>query len=359
MRRKPHLAIDRHAQLPQQRYTALIMEQVVPQYLLFLGKAVTVVIAVLAVLLLIARLRHRHREDEHIEVRKLNDKYEAMGQALKSAVLSKHEYKKAAKELKHKKKDTLKQEKSGAAPRKRVYVLDFAGDIKASAVTNLREEITAILTTAGPRDEVFLRLESSGGMVHGYGLATSQLQRLKNRGITLTVAVDKVAASGGYMMACVADRLIAAPFAVIGSIGVIAQLPNFNRLLKKNNIEFEQITAGEYKRTLTLFGENSEAGRNKLKEEIEDTHALFKDLIATHRKQVDIGRVATGEYWYASRALELRLVDTLMTSDDYLLQASEEADLFRVSYIEKKRLGGRLLSFMPRSLQKMALSLRA
>ncbi len=335
------------------------MGQILPEYLLFLGKTATVAIAVLAVLIFIARLRNKRREDDHIEVSKLNDKYEDMGQALNAAVLSKAEYKKALKALKHKKKDVLKQEKSGAAPRKRIYILSFDGDIKASAVTNLREEITAILTIADSRDEVFLRLESSGGTVHGYGLATAQLQRLKDRGIHLTVAVDKVAASGGYMMACVADRLIAAPFAIIGSIGVIAQLPNFNRLLKKNNIEFEQVTAGEYKRTLTVFGENSEAGRTKLKEEIEDTHTLFKDLITTHRRQVDIERVATGEYWYGTRALELRLVDTLMTSDDFLLQASNDADLYRISHIEKRRLGGRLLSFMPRSLQKMALSLRS
>jgi len=335
------------------------MGQILPQYLLFLGKTATVLIAVLAVLIIVARLRHRHRDDDHIEVKKLNDKYEHMGQTLKAAVLSKHAYKKELKQLKQKKKGAQKREKDGAAPRKRIYVLNFDGDIKASAVTNLREEITAILTTADPQDEVFLRLESSGGMVHTYGLATSQLQRLKNRGIPLTIAVDKVAASGGYMMACIADRIIAAPFAIIGSIGVIAQMPNFNRLLKKNNIEFEQITAGEYKRTLTLFGENTEAGRHKLKEEIEDTHSLFKDLIATNRKQVNMDRVATGEYWYGTRALELSLVDTLMTSDDYLLQASEGADLYRVSYIEKKRLGGRLLSFMPRSLQKMALLYRS
>ena len=329
------------------------MEQVLSQYVLFLGKTLTVVVAVLAVVLVIARLRHKHRADDHIEVNKLNDKYEQMGQALQAAVLSKHQYKKEIKQLKHKKKDADKQGQSGAA-RKRIYVLNFEGDIKASAVSNLREEITAILTVAGPEDEVFVHLESGGGMVHAYGLATSQLQRLKNRGIPLTVSVDKVAASGGYMMACVADRLIAAPFAIIGSIGVIAQLPNFNRLLKKNNIEFEQITAGEYKRTLTVFGENTEAGRNKLKEEIEDTHVLFKDLIALHRKQVDLDRVATGEYWYGTRALELKLVDALLTSDDFLLQASDGADLYQVSYIEKRRLGGRLLSLMPRSLQKMA-----
>jgi serine protease SohB len=328
--------------------------QILAEYLLFLGKTATIVIAVVAVLLVITRLRQRRREDDHIEVSKLNEKYERMADAIQGQVLSKHGYKQRLKELKQKRKAALKPEKTGAAPRKHVYVLDFDGDIKASAVTHLREEITAILTVATPDDEVFLRLESGGGMVHAYGFASSQLQRLRDRGIPLTVAVDKVAASGGYMMACVADRLIAAPFAIVGSIGVIAQLPNFNRLLKKNNIEFEQITAGEFKRTLTLFGENTEAGRTKLKEEIEDTHSLFKDLIVANRKQIDIGRVATGEYWYGSRALELKLVDELMTSDDYLFRAGDTADLYQVAYVEKKNLTGRLLANLPRSLQRAA-----
>lgn len=328
-----------------------------PDYLSFLAKTTTVVIAIVAVIVVIARQRHRHREEDRLEVNKLNDRYRRMKQTLLVEVLPKPLYQKEMKRLKRHAKAARKAAEGNTSGdhKKRVYVINFHGDIKASALDKLREEITAILTVATPRDEVFLRLESGGGMVHAYGLAASQLQRVKDGGVPLTVSVDKVAASGGYMMACIADRVIAAPFAIIGSIGVIAQLPNFNRLLKKNNIEFEQITAGDYKRTLTLFGENTEAGRDKLKQEIEDTHTLFKDLITEHRKQVDIRRVSTGEHWYGSRALALNLVDELITSDEYLLQASEQADLYEVTYVEKKRLGSRLLSLMPRALQKMGI----
>ena len=150
----------------------------------------------------------------------------------------------------------------------------------AHEVESLREEITAIISIANPsKDKVLIRLESGGGVVHGYGLAASQLQRIKSAGIPLSVAIDKVAASGGYMMACVADEILAAPFAIVGSIGVIAQIPNFNKILKKNDVEFEQITAGEFKRTLTLFGENTDKAREKFREEIEQTHDLFKTTL--------------------------------------------------------------------------------
>ena len=108
-----------------------------------------------------------------------------------------------------------------------------------------------------------------------YGLAASQMQRIRDKKLKLTVCVDKVAASGGYMMAVVADKIIAAPFAVLGSIGVLAQVPNFHRLLKKHDVDFEMLTAGKYKRTLTMFGENTDKGREKFQEDIEDTHVLF------------------------------------------------------------------------------------
>jgi serine protease SohB len=211
-------------------------------------------------------------------------------------------------------------------------------------VASLREEVTAVLTAAQAEDEVIVRLESAGGLVHGYGLAASQLLRIRDRRLKLTVAVDKVAASGGYMMACVADRIIAAPFAILGSIGVIAQLPNFNRLLKKHDVDFEQFMAGEHKRTVTLFGENTDKGRQKFQEEIEDVHALFKDFVKTHRPQVDLERVATGEHWFGARALESRLVDELRTSDDVLLDASASADLYEVVYTGKKPWLVRLLA---------------
>jgi serine protease SohB len=225
-----------------------------------------------------------------------------------------------------------------------VFVLNFHGDIRGSAVASLRQEISAVLSVARPQDEVLLRLESSGGLVTAYGLAASQLTRIKEKKLKLTAAVDKVAASGGYMMACVADRIIAAPFAVLGSIGVIAQLPNFNRFLKKNDIDFEQFTAGEYKRTVTLFAENTDKAREKFRLELEDTHTLFKDFVKQHREGLDITQVATGEHWYGTRALELKLVDELRTSDDYLLELSRSADLFEVTYTRKHPLIARFFS---------------
>ena len=222
------------------------------------------------------------------------------------------------------------------ADRLRLYVLNFDGDLKASAADNLREEISAVLSVARSGDEVLIRLESSGGMVHSYGFAASQLQRIRDAGIQLTVAVDKVAASGGYMMACVANRILAAPFAVIGSIGVLAQIPNFHRLLRKANVDFEQLTAGEYKRTLTLFGENTDADREKMQEDIDDTHLLFKEFVAEHRSQVEIDKVATGEVWFGERAIDRGLVDELQTSDSFVQACLPERDVFEIKYVLKK-----------------------
>ena len=229
------------------------------------------------------------------------------------------------------------------AAKPRLFVLDFKGDLRASAAASLREEVSAVLRVAKPGEQVLLRLENSGGTVHEHGFAASQLTRLKQHGLTLAVAVDKVAASGGYLMACVADRLIAAPFAIVGSIGVLAQLPNFHRLLEEKGVDFEQITAGRYKRTLTMFGKNTDEGRAKLKQEVEDIHELFKSQIREHRPQVDLERVATGEHWYGIRALELKLVDELKTSDDLLLEAAKDHDLYHIAYKRRRSWQERVL----------------
>ena len=181
-------------------------------------------------------------------------------------------------------------------------------------------------------------LESPGGVVHGYGLAASQLMRLKQRNIRLTVAVDKVAASGGYMMACVADKIVSAPFAIIGSIGVVAQIPNVHRLLKKHDVDVDVMTAGEYKRTMTIFGENTEKGKQKFQQELEETHQLFKQFVAQNRPHLDLDKVATGEHWFGQQALNLNLVDEIMTSDDLLLQAMKEKSVIGVKYAVKKSL---------------------
>ena len=326
------------------------------EYGLFLAKTLTIILAVIATIIGVIFLTSRGRDisRERLELKKLNLKYEEMAETIRLSTLSKDQIKKISKQDKKQKKEDSKQLKNGSkAPPHKIYVLNFNGDIKASPVASLREEITAILTVASPEDEVFLNLQSGGGLVHAYGLAASQLMRLKQKNIPLTVAVDKIAASGGYMMACVADKIIAAPFSVIGSIGVIAQIPNFHRLLKKHDIEFEQMTAGEFKRTLTMFGENTDKARAKFKEELEDTHILFKEFIKEHRPVVDIDKIATGEHWPAKRALELKLVDELMTSDDYLLDQSADKDLFEVTYSIKRPLGVRLGWFIQSTINQL------
>lgn len=310
------------------------------QYGLFLLKVVTLIAGILIVVAVTAGILGKSKEERFkgkLDIKKLNKKYREMTDQLQEHLLSKKALKTYTKVQEKSEKETEEH------ARRRVFVLDFNGDIKASAVDNLREEITSILSVAKVTDEILIRLESPGGAVHAYGLAASQLLRIKDKKIPLIVCVDKVAASGGYLMACVAEHIIAAPFAIIGSIGVIAQLPNFNKLLKKNAIDFEQLTAGEYKRTLSLFGENTDEGRHKLQEEIEVIHQQFKDFIAHNRPQININQVATGEHWTAARALELNLVDRLMTSDDYLWNASHHADIYEISYVTRKPLSSRLI----------------
>jgi len=311
------------------------------EYGLFLAESVTIVIAILLVVGFMVAIGQRHRgpEEGHLEIRKLNDRYEGYHEAMHHAVLNEGDFKKEQKEEKKRHKREAKERKKGtvdATDRLRLYVLNFDGDMKASATDNLREEISAVLGVARSGDEVLIRLESGGGMVHSYGFAASQLQRIRDAGIQLTVSVDKVAASGGYMMACVGNRILAAPFAIIGSIGVLAQIPNFHRLLRKANVDFEQLTAGEYKRTLTMFGENTDADREKMQEDIDDTHLLFKDFVAEHRSQVEIDSVATGEVWYGQRAIEKGLVDELQTSDGFVQACLPERDVFEVKHVLKK-----------------------
>lgn len=314
----------------------------ISNYGLFLIKLVSVVIAILVILIVMTGLfaRAKGKIKGKLEIQKLNDKYEDYKHIIACESKTKQELKALKKLLKREKKQEGKKRESP----NNIFVLTFNGDIKASAVTALREEITAILTNANPKDEVLVRLDSGGGLVNAYGLAASQLQRIKDANMKLVISIDKIAASGGYMMACVADHIIAAPFAVVGSIGVLSQLPNFHRYLQQKSIDFEQITAGEYKRTLNLFAENTPKGREKMQEEVDDTHALFKSFIKNHRNQVDIDRVATGEHWFATRAIDLKLVDELKTSDDYLLAASKNYSIYEVEYKLKKRFGQRMAS---------------
>lgn len=297
------------------------------EYGLFLAETITVVVAVVIVVGVVAAntARGRRPDEGHLEVRCLNDQLSELHDTLQAAMLDKKAFRRQrkAREREHKKR---------RGSRSRVYVLNFEGDLQASATDRLCHEVTSVLSVAQADDEVVVRLESAGGVVHGYGLAASQLQRIKQRDIDLTVAVDKVAASGGYLVACLADRLISSPFAILGSIGVMAEIPNVHRLLKKHDVDVELLTAGEFKRTLTVLGENTEKGRAKFIEELEDVHRLFKEHVARHRPSVDIEAVATGEAWYGPRALERKLADELMTSDEYLAKRCEEADVYEVRW---------------------------
>jgi len=303
-------------------------------YGLFLAKAATVVIAIglTVVWLLTAIQQARAQEHNRLKVEHVNERLRHTADTLNSALLNPSERKARAKRRKAESKQHTKAQKLGKPHEPaRLFVLDFNGDIRASAVESLREAITAVLQVVEPEDEVLVRLESAGGMVHSYGLAASQLTRLRDSGVRLTVAVDRLAASGGYMMACVADRIVAAPFAIIGSIGVVAQIPNFHRLLKDKQVDFEMHTAGEHKRTLTVFGENTDEARVKFREELDDTHGLFKNFVNRYRPSVDIDAVATGEHWHGTQALTLKLVDEIATSDDVMLAAARDnRDVFTV-----------------------------
>lgn len=321
------------------------------QYGLFLAKAVTILAAVVISVGLVAGITMRGGKEDSkgsIKITDLNDQYQDVVDVVQQATLNEAEVKKQLKDQQKQAKKDAKQEKAAikkgeaAKPKPRMFVLEFDGDIKASAVADLRRCITAVLSTATSDDEVLVKLESGGGMVHSYGLAASQLHRITKKGVPLTIAVDKVAASGGYMMACVANKIIAAPFAIIGSIGVMAQLPNLNKLLKKNDIDYELYTAGEYKRTVTVFGENTAKGREKFQDDLNKTHELFKQHISAHRESVDVESVATGEVWYGQQALENGLIDHIATSDEYMVDQLADKRLLAVTFAAKKTLAERL-----------------
>ncbi|AWQ48185.1 MAG: protease SohB [Serratia marcescens] len=331
-------------------------------YGLFLAKVATVVLAIAALAILAVSLGQRkNRQKGELQLTDLGEQYREMQRDMRLARMDTAEQKVWLKQFKKQTKadDKLKKQraKSGAVEVSKpcLYVLDFKGSMDAHEVTSLREEISAVLAVASAQDEVLLRLESPGGVVHGYGLAASQLERLRKGGIRLTVAVDKVAASGGYMMACVADRIVAAPFAIIGSIGVVAQIPNFHRLLKKNDIDVELHTAGQFKRTLTLFGENTEQGREKFREDLNETHELFKRFVHEQRPSLDIDSVATGEHWFGSQAKEKGLVDAIGTSDDLLIAELDNHEVIAVRYTRRKRLMDRFTGSAAESVDRLLL----
>ena len=305
--------------------------ELISNYGLFLLKTITVVISILIILSVIINSKKNANEGS-LSVKNINDELDDLEENIKKTIFNKSDFKKF---LKLKKKSSKDLEK-------KLFVIDFKGNIKASEIVSLRREISGIILSYKKGDEVLLRLENSGGTVHEHGLAASQLKRIKDNKIPLTICVDKVAASGGYMMACVANKIIASPFAIIGSIGVLAQVPNFNKLLKNKGIDFEQHTAGNYKRTVTMFGKNTAKDRKKLNEQLEDIHVLFKDFIKDQRPNIDIDKVATGEYWYGKSALELKLIDNIMTSDEFILSMRNKFDIISIKYKPVKTLSDKI-----------------
>jgi serine protease SohB len=313
------------------------------EYTVFLLELVTIAAIVVVSFLIILSAAKKPHEQSHLSIEHLNESLRQRTDAARRTILGKRESRKLQKARRKEDKQNNAAKDDSANKRPRLFVLDFKGDIRATATASLREEVSAVIELTGEDDEVLVRLENAGGAVHEHGLAASQLLRLRARGIPLTVAVDKVAASGGYLMACAGDRIVAAPFAVIGSIGVLMQMPNFHRLLEQKGVDFEQITAGKFKRTLTVFGENTDEGREKVKEELIEVHELFQNRIRELRPSVDLEQVATGEHWYGDRALELNLIDEIGTSDDFLLAAADRADLFKLSYKRQQKFLERML----------------
>lgn len=329
-------------------------------YGLFVAKIVTVVIAIILISMVIFSfgLRKQNKKGD-LKLIDLSEAYRERQREMQQVKMSDAEYKVWLKTYKKQRKIEEKKQKADAKvgqttlKKPCLFVIDFKGSMNALEVNALREEITAILSIADNKDEVLLRLESPGGVVHGYGLAASQLNRLREKGLKLIASVDKVAASGGYMMACVADHIVAAPFAIIGSIGVVAQVPNFHRLLKKKDIDVELHTAGEYKRTLTLLGENTEQGRKKFVQDLNETHQLFKDFVHQKRPALDINAVGTGEHWYGVQAKEKGLIDEIGVSDDIIINQIEAREIIAVTYTPAKRFVDRLMGSMIENADKL------
>lgn len=314
--------------------------EILQNILTFFSQTLIIVLAIVAVLITIATLIAKAKSQRSFDIELLHEKYKNQIQALKSMILNEDELKVEKKRLKKEEKENAK---TSSTAKSKVFVINFLkGDIKASASENLREEISTILGVATPQDEVVVCVESPGGLVHSYGFAAAQLLRLRTANIPLTICIDQVAASGGYLMACTANKILAAPFALVGSIGVVAQVPNFSRLLKKHDVDYKEYTAGDYKRTVSIFGEITEKGENKFKEQLEITHELFKSFVSANRAKMDIEKVATGEFWYGELALKLGLVDEIRTSDDYLQFKAKDHQVIKISFEQKPSLSDKV-----------------
>ena len=146
------------------------------------------------------------------------------------------------------------------------------------------------------------------------------------------------------MMAVVADRIVASRLAVIGSIGVVGQVPNVHRLLKRFDIDVLEMTAGTNKRPVSLIGPLTDQGIETFKKQLSDTHRLFRDHVHRFRPQLDIEAVSNGDIWHGVDALTHGLIDEIATSDEMIDRARHEGDLdvFSIRWRQAKNLRERL-----------------
>ena len=322
-------------------------------YGLFLAKTLTFVFAVMFVLAGVISIRQRQKNGDRgsLKVTDLHERFDDNRQQLEQHILPAKQFQA---ERKKREKERKRSKKEGAEHELRTFVLRFSGDLRASQVEALREEVSTVLSVARPgMDEVLVCLESGGGLVTAYGLAAAQLARLRAAGLRLTVSIDKVAASGGYMMAAVAEHIVAAPFAIVGSIGVVAQIPNVHRLLQRHDVDIELLTAGQYKRTLTVLGENTQEGRDKFQSQLNETHELFKAFLSEYRPALDLATVATGEYWFGTQALSLGLVDELVTSDEWIERQFADRSVIEVRKMPANTLVKKLKGSVEQSAHRV------
>ena len=227
-----------------------------------------------------------------------------------------------------------------------LYYLEFEGDIQASEAAKLKQEILVCLQVAKPTDVFLILVESSGGSVSNYGDLYSVMEMIKKRGHTLWVAIDRVAASGGYLISLPADKIFATPFALIGSIGVLSEVPNFGGLLDKYGVKMEEYTAGERKMNISMFRENGEEQKEHHRKKLGKIHELFKAQLVKYRggliekKGVDIGELMEGDFWMGENAFELGLVDELKSSVEILLDEKDHFNILKVNYHNEPKMAG-------------------
>jgi serine protease SohB len=223
-----------------------------------------------------------------------------------------------------------------------IAVVSFDGDVRATKRKIVSALIDELIVNKDKLSEAVVVVNSPGGSVAEYGLLYAEMERIRAAGISLTVCIDTYAASGGYLMSLPANRIVAAPFAFVGSVGVVAYSPNIHRLLKKHDIEPRLFTAGEFKRTVTLIGDDDEEAKQHFQHQLESLHGLFLAAVKKYRTGANFEKIGTGDHWTAeeSQTQNLGLVDHIATSREYLLKLNADRDLVHLSQKKHMLEGG-------------------